>query len=264
MSDAVPSQSHGDRLLDVHDVGVFYRLHQTKRIDLKHMLLRGQLASRAPVHWALRGVSFSLRAGETLGVVGPNGAGKSTLCLVLSRILTPDEGSLDIRGQVSTLVTLGAGLNRELSGRANIYLLAAFLGIPRSEIDRRVEHIIDFTELGEFIDQPVRHYSSGMRARLSFAVATEIQPEILILDEVFAVGDAAFRIKSQRRMRKMMDASKLIVVVSHDPAMLRSFCTHALWLERGRVRDFGPADDVLGKYHEETTGGEPLPPESAT
>ncbi len=244
----------GEPLVEIRDLGIFYRLHRTKRVNLKHMLLNRNLLTRAPVHWALRHVNLSCQPGETWGVVGPNGAGKSTLCLVLSRILVPDEGEINVRGKVSTLVTLGAGLNRELSGRANIYLMGAFLGIPRKEIDERIEDIIAFTELGDFIDQPVRSYSSGMRSRLNFSVATELRPEILLLDEVLAVGDTAFRVKSQERMREMMGQSKLIVIVSHELDFLESICSHALWLEKGCVRGCGTAGQVLGDYREAVLG----------
>ncbi len=244
-------------LITVEDAGLFYRLHAHNRMSIKRMLLRRTVETRSRVHWALRNVSFRCDVGQTVGVIGPNGAGKSTLCLMLSGILTPDEGRVQVRGKASALVTLGAGLNRDLSGRANIYLMAAFLGIPRKEIDARCESIVAFTELGDFIDEPVRAYSTGMKARLSFAVATELRPEILILDEVLSVGDRAFRAKSERRMNEMMEQSKLILVVSHDAEFLRSIATHVLWLEAGRVRQFGPAGPTLEAYEKAVMGPPP-------
>jgi ABC-type polysaccharide/polyol phosphate transport system ATPase subunit len=204
------------------------------------------------VIWALRGVDLTCQEGEVVGVVGPNGAGKSTLCLVLSRILEPDEGSVRVRGHVSTLLSLGAGFNRELSGRDNILLNAAFLGIGRREIGRRMDAIMSFADLGEFIDQPIRFYSNGMRSRLGFAIATALDPEILVLDEVLAVGDRAFRAKSQARIEEMMQRSRLIVIVSHATSFLRSVCTHCLWLERGQVRQYGTAGPVLDAYEAAT------------
>jgi ABC-type polysaccharide/polyol phosphate transport system ATPase subunit len=173
---------------------------------------------------------------------------------VLSRILEPDEGTVAVRGHVSTLLSLGAGFNRELSGRENILLNAAFLGIPRREIDRRMQAIVDFADLGEFIDQPIRFYSNGMRSRLGFAIATALDPEILVLDEVLSVGDRAFRAKSQARIEEMMSRSRLIVIVSHATSFLRSVCSHCLWLDRGHVRAFGDAKAVLDAYEAEVGG----------
>ena len=229
-------------------IGIFFRRQSRKRITLKQLLLRRQWGQRTPVLWALRNLDLSLYEGQSVGVVGHNGAGKSTLCLVMSQILMPDEGEVTIRGKVSTLVTLGAGLNRDLSGRANIQLYAAFLGMSRKEIDARIDEIIEFSGLAEFIDDPVRQYSSGMKSRLGFSVAATLEPEILILDEVFSVGDQRFRIKSQRRIEEMIARSRLIVIVSHNTDFLRRLCTHALWLDHGLVRDFGEAGPVLQAY----------------
>jgi ABC-type polysaccharide/polyol phosphate transport system ATPase subunit len=238
----------GRVMIEARDLGVCYPLHRRDRRSLKEMLLRGQLWRAAPMLWALRGVSFTGQEGQTLGIIGPNGAGKSTLCLVLARILTPDEGTVTVRGKVSPLLTLGAGFNRDLSGRANIQLCGAFLGIPRETMDNKIDEIIEFSEIGDLIDEPVRHFSGGMRARLGFSVAAALDPEILILDEVLAVGDRSFRAKSQRRLEEMMTQSKLIVIVSHSTDFLREICTHCLWLERGETVRFGEASAVLDAY----------------
>lgn len=238
----------GEPVVELEGLGVYFRLQQRSRVSIRKALLGGGIRRNAPVIWALRDVSVSFDEKQIVGVVGPNGAGKSTLCLVLSRILEPDEGRVTVRGHVSTLLSLGAGFNRELSGRENILLNAAFLGIPRAEIGRRMQAIVDFADLGEFIDQPIRFYSNGMRSRLGFSIATALDPEILVLDEVLSVGDRAFRAKSQARLEEMMARSKLIVIVSHAISFLRSFCTHALWLDRGRVRGFGPAQAVFDAY----------------
>jgi ABC-type polysaccharide/polyol phosphate transport system ATPase subunit len=244
----VEPRGAGSPLVEAHDLGVWFRLHRKKKSTLKRALLTRGILGRREILWALRGVGFHCYEGEALGIVGHNGAGKSTLCLVLARILTPDEGSVTIRGRVSSLLTLGAGFNRELSGRANIQLYASFLGIPRKILEGKMDEIIAFSELGDFIDEPVRSYSSGMRAKLGFSVASSLDPEILILDEVLAVGDRKFRAKSEARMREMMNQSKLIVVVSHASAVLRDLCTHCLWLHQGRARLWGPADEVLDAY----------------
>ena len=244
----------GDPVVELRGLGVYFRLQQRSRMSIRKALLGGGLRRKAPMIWALRDVDLTCHEGEIVGVVGPNGAGKSTLCLVLSRILEPDEGTVQVRGHVSTLLSLGAGFNRELSGRANILLNAAFLGIPRKEIARRMDAIVDFADLGEFIDQPIRFYSNGMRSRLGFAIATSLDPEILVLDEVLSVGDRAFRAKSQARIESMMAQSRLIVIVSHATSFLRKVCTHCLWLDRGRVRQFGPAAGVLDAYEHEVGG----------
>jgi len=244
----------GDPVVEIHGLGVYFRLQQRSRMSIRKALLGGGLRRNAPVIWALREVDLTCHEGQVVGVIGPNGAGKSTLCLVLSRILEPDEGSVSVRGHVSTLLSLGAGFNRELSGRENILLNAAFLGIPRKEIGRRMEAITEFADLGEFIDQPIRFYSNGMRSRLGFAIATSLDPEILVLDEVLSVGDRAFRAKSQARIESMMARSRLIVIVSHATSFLRKVCTHCLWLDRGRVRRFGPAAEVLDAYEQEVGG----------
>jgi ABC-type polysaccharide/polyol phosphate transport system ATPase subunit len=247
----------GAPVVELHDVGVYFRLRQRARIGIRKALLGGGLRRSAPVIWALRGVSLTCGEGEVVGVVGPNGAGKSTLCLVLSRILDPDEGTLLVRGHVSTLLSLGAGFNRELSGRENILLNAAFLGIARREIGRRMQAIVDYADLGDFIDQPIRFYSNGMRSRLGFAIATALDPEILVLDEVLSVGDRAFRAKSQARIEEMMARSRLIVIVSHATSFLRGVCSHCLWLDRGRVRAFGDAKAVLDAYEAAVGGVDP-------
>jgi ABC-type polysaccharide/polyol phosphate transport system ATPase subunit len=252
----------GDPVVELRGLGVYFRLQQRSRVSIRKALLGGGLRRKAPMIWALREVDLTCHEGEIVGVVGPNGAGKSTLCLVLSRILEPDEGTVQVRGHVSTLLSLGAGFNRELSGRDNILLNAAFLGIPRKEIARRMQTIVDFADLGEFIDQPIRFYSNGMRSRLGFAIATSLDPEILVLDEVLSVGDRAFRAKSQARMQELMARSRLIVIVSHATSFLRSVCTRCLWLERGRVRAFGEAGAVLDAYEQEMGGVDPAIDES--
>lgn len=218
------------------------------------LIERSFVDAKGEVLWALRGVSLELKEGQTVGVVGRNGAGKSTLCLILAKILTPDEGEANIDGTVSALVTLGSGFNSELTGRDNIMLYGSFLGIPREVVQSRIDEIIEFSELGDFIDEPIRHYSSGMKARLGFSIASVLEPDILILDEVFAVGDREFRQKSRKRLEEMMEKSRLIIIVSHTVPFLRGIATHCLWLEKGRVEQFGPAGPVLDAYTAATGG----------
>jgi len=240
--------AEGDDYLRLRDVGIWFRRRKQTTYAMRQVLAGRSLRDRSQKFWALRHVDLACREGEVLGIVGPNGAGKSTLCLVLAGILPPDEGEIAVRGRVSALLSLGAGFSKDLSGRQNILLNAAFLGIPRREIEARIDEIVAFGELDDVIDQPVRTYSSGMRARLGFSIATIIQPEVLLLDEVLSVGDIAFREKSRRRMQDMIVASKLIIIVSHDMALLRGLCTHCLWLADGRVRAHGEAETVLTAF----------------
>lgn len=233
-------------IVDVRGLSLWYPLRGERT-------MRRQFLGRTDPHrlWALRDVTVALHEGTVVGIVGGNGAGKSTLCLVIAGILQPDEGEVEIRGKVSTLFGLGQGFNRELSGRENIRLYAALLGIPRRTILGRMDEIIDFTELGDFIDEPVAHYSSGMRARLAFSVSMVLESDILLLDEVLSVGDARFQEKSRARLLERMDTSRLIAIVSHDLPLLREVVTHGLWLEKGRCRAFGPATEVLDAYERE-------------
>lgn len=253
-SDAQPNPVE-QPLIELRDVGVWYHLHRRKR-SLKQALLTGRMHDKPRVLWALRKVNLTCHRGQTVGVVGANGAGKSTLCLVLARILVPDEGTAIIRGKTTPLFGLGTGFNNQISGRANIYLYAAFLGIPRRIVDAKMDEMIAFSELGEFIDEPIFTYSTGMRGRLGFSVAAILEPEILILDEVLGAGDRAFRAKSRARITQMMQQSKLIIIVSHSTDFLRKTCTHCLWLDHGLPRMYGPAGDVLKAYEASSGGAE--------
>ncbi len=252
-ADSTPASST-QPVIELHDLGVWYRLKTRRNPSLKQILLRRDAGPKSKLLWALREINLTCHEGEVLGVIGLNGAGKSTLCLVLSQILAPDEGELTVRGRVSALLTLGAGFNKDLSGRANIIINASFLGIPRKQIEALMDRIIEFSELGEFIDQPIRTYSSGMRSRLAFSVASTINPDILILDEVLAVGDRAFRMKSQKRLEEMMHQSRLIIIVSHSSSFISETCTHCLWLDHGRMKMYGSAQEVVEHYNA-TTGG---------
>jgi ABC-type polysaccharide/polyol phosphate transport system ATPase subunit len=185
--------------------------------------------------WALRHVSLRLLQGESLAVIGPNGAGKSTLLQVLAGIIRPSEGSVDVHGHVSGLLTLGAGFDQELTGRDNILLGGAFLGLDDAVTRELLPSIIAYAELGEFIDAPIKTYSSGMRARLGFAIATSVDPDILLLDEVLATGDASFRAKSKERVIEIVKAAKAVVLVTHDMSWVTEYCNRAVLIEKGRV-----------------------------
>lgn len=233
----------------VEDVAVWYPFVRFQRMSLREWVLSRPWRRRPKeVFWALRDVNFALKEGEVLGLIGRNGSGKSTLLRVLAGIIQPDVGRVTVQGRVSALMSLGAGFQVDLSGRENALLNAAFLGMSRKTIEARFDEIVAFAELEEFIDMPVRTYSSGMRARLGFAIASVIEPDILLLDEILGVGDVAFRQKCQNRMQEMLANARTIVVATHDVSFARQFCGQILWLEKGRVAGFGPPAEVLPRY----------------
>jgi lipopolysaccharide transport system ATP-binding protein len=199
--------------------------------------------------WALRDVDFELRDGERLGLIGRNGAGKSTLLKVLSRITEPSEGRVRLRGRVASLLEVGTGFHPELTGRENIYLNGTILGMRRSEISRKFDEIVAFAEVEKFLDTPVKRYSSGMYVRLAFAVAAHLEQEILLVDEVLAVGDAAFQQKSLNKMGEVAREGRTIVLVSHNLVAIEQLCTTALWLDAGRTVELGSAADVVSHYN---------------
>jgi lipopolysaccharide transport system ATP-binding protein len=198
--------------------------------------------------WALEDVSLQLRRGERLGIVGLNGSGKTTLMRVIAGIFPPDRGEVAVRGRLTALIAVGAGFHPHLTGRENVYLNGELLGMTRSEIDDRFDDIVAFAEVGEFLDAPVAVYSSGMRIRLGFAVSTAVDPDVLLLDEVFAVGDLAFRQRCFRRIEELATRAG-IILVSHQPGHVQNLCERAVWLYQGRVEADGPVGDVLTKYN---------------
>ena len=236
--------------IDATDLGVRYSLRFTRKTTLRQSL--GQMFSRdtSEPFWALRNVSFRLVRGESLAVIGPNGAGKSTLLQVLAGIILPSEGSVEVYGHVSSLLTLGAGFDQDLSGRENILLAGAFMGLDDVLVRELLPSIVDYADLGQFIDTPIKTYSSGMRARLGFAIATSVDPDILLLDEVLATGDAEFRAKSKTRVIELVKAAKGIVLVTHDMAWVEEYCNRAVLLEKGRVIVEGAPAEVVRTHIE--------------
>ena len=230
-------------------VSLCYRLAKQRIPSIKEYAIhwmKGALAYEKL--WALRDVDLTVREGETVGIVGRNGAGKSTLLKVVSRVLKPSKGKIEVNGRVSPILELGTGFDHELTGLENIYLNALLLGRTRKEIQAKLEEIIDFSGLGDFIRSPIRNYSSGMLARLGFSIATAWMPEILILDEVLTVGDAAFTEKCEAKMRTFHDAGITILVVSHSDKVVRETCTRCVWLDAGRLRADGGTEEVLDLY----------------
>ncbi|HEY0172646.1 MAG TPA: ABC transporter ATP-binding protein [Pyrinomonadaceae bacterium] len=198
--------------------------------------------------WALDDVSFEVKQGEVIGIIGHNGAGKSTLLKVLSRITSPTKGEVDIRGRVGSLLEVGTGFHPELTGRENVFLNGSILGMRRAEVERKFDEIVAFAEIEKFIDTPVKRYSTGMYVRLAFAVAVHLEPEVLIVDEVLAVGDAEFQKKCFRKMQEVGKDNRTILLVSHNMAAIRNICSRGLVLERGRVVASGDIDNVVDSY----------------
>jgi ABC-type polysaccharide/polyol phosphate transport system ATPase subunit len=231
----------------VEGVSKKYRLYDERNQSLKAAVMRGTRA-RYTEFWALRDVSFEIAEGSTFGLIGENGSGKSTLLKCLANILRPDEGRISVSGRMSALLELGAGFHPELSGRENVYLNGAILGLSRRQIKERFDHIIGFAGLEQFVDTPVKNYSSGMYVRLGFSVAINVDPEILLIDEVLAVGDAEFQQKCAEKFAELRERGTTIVIVSHALESIRNFCDSAALLAHGRLHAVGPAAQVIDEY----------------
>ncbi|WP_157214475.1 ABC transporter ATP-binding protein [Polaromonas sp. CF318] len=248
-------------ILRLDDVGKQYRLggmapYQTLRDSVAGLFSRKRAADAQEDDkgfWALRHISFELKEGEVLGIVGRNGAGKSTLLKLLSRITTPDEGEIRVRGRIGSLLEVGTGFHPELTGRENIYMNGVLLGMTHREVGRKFDEIVAFSGVEEFLDTPVKRYSSGMRVRLGFAVAAHLDPEILVIDEVLAVGDAEFQRKCLGRMNTVASEGRTVLFVSHQMEAIQSLCTRAIWLESGQMKLDGPASEVVSSYLASTT-----------
>lgn len=197
---------------------------------------------------ALSQLNFRIMSGDRVGLVGHNGAGKSTLLRALSGVFSPTSGSITSLGNIGSLIDVGLGINSEATGKENIYIRGTLLGLSRAEINSRMEEIIEFSELGDFVNVPVRTYSSGMHLRLAFSVSTVVRPEILLMDEWLSVGDEGFKQKAEARLREMVDATEVLVIASHSRELLEKVCNRVIWLEHGEIKMDGPAEVVLPKY----------------
>jgi ABC-type polysaccharide/polyol phosphate transport system ATPase subunit len=247
----MPIASDQQPAVKLEDISVQYRVPRERLSGIKEYAVRWmQRRVSYEKFWALQEVSFDVRRGESFGVIGRNGSGKSTLLKVISRVLHPTRGRIVTRGKVAPLLELGGGFHPELTGRENVYLNASLLGYPRNLVDKLFPSIVDFAELGEFIDAPIRTYSTGMVARLGFAVATCVRPQILLLDEVLSVGDTAFQKKCLERMYDFQEQGTTILLVTHSMPIVEAFCERALWLNQGHVAAIGSASEVASRYLE--------------
>jgi len=198
--------------------------------------------------WALKDLTFTINPGEAVGIIGRNGAGKSTILKLISKVVYPTLGSITINGRIGALIELGAGLHPELTGKENIFLYGAILGMTRKEIKRKFDEIVDFAELDKFLDTPIKHYSSGMNARLGFSVAAFTNPDILLIDEVLAVGDISFQNKCFAKMDEIKNSGATLVFVSHNPEYIKRICNKVIWLEKGKVKKIGKPETLLKEY----------------
>lgn len=240
-------------IIEAENLGVSYQ-SKYKGDDYKSQvidLMKGEKRKeKNRVFWPLRGVSFKGYQGEVLGIVGSNGSGKTTICKALTGILKPDEGKLTVDGKVSALFSYGMGTNRKLTGRENVYLNGMMIGIPKDTITKFIDEIHEFSGLGDFFDQPMKKYSSGMRARLGFSVAAHLEPEILILDEALNTGDQAFSKKAGEKIRELVKKAKMVIIVTHSHRFARQHCDRVMWLEKGEVRAIGDPETVISQYEQ--------------
>ncbi|MEP7213401.1 MAG: ABC transporter ATP-binding protein [Acidobacteriota bacterium] len=238
--------------IKVENLSKLYHIGESEHDSLRDVIVglfkRSANKRDATELWALKDVSFEVKQGETLGIIGRNGAGKSTLLKILSRITKPTSGTAEIHGRVGSLLEVGTGFHNELTGRENIYLNGAILGMKRTEIDTRFDEIVAFSEIEKFLDTPVKHYSSGMYMRLAFSVAAHLEPEVLIVDEVLAVGDVGFQRKCLKKMREVGESGRTVLFVSHDMQSMVRLCDRVIWLRDGSVVRDGATLDVVGDY----------------
>lgn len=236
-------------IIRANDISMRYLMTYDRIQSIKEyivQMLRGKI--KYEEFWALKNVSFEVERGEVVGIIGHNGAGKSTLLKVISGILKPTGGSLEVHGNVVPMLELGSGFDHDLTGRENIFLNGSILGYSEKYLKEKYEQIVEFSELGKFIDVPIRNYSSGMLMRLAFSIATVVQPEILIVDEILAVGDAAFQEKSKARMLELMGGGTTVLFVSHSLEQIREMCDRVIWLEHGQVKAIGATKEICDAY----------------
>ncbi|GAB4163209.1 MAG: hypothetical protein Fur005_22590 [Roseiflexaceae bacterium] len=245
---ATPTTHHDQIAIHVDHVSKMYRIYDQPQDRLKQMLFWRFGRQYGHEFWALRDANFTIRKGEATAIIGRNGSGKSTLLQIIAGTLAPTEGHVQVNGRVAALLELGSGFNPEFTGRENVFLNGAILGLSRSAIEQRLDDILAFADIGEFVDQPIKTYSSGMVVRLAFAVQAHVDPEILIVDEALAVGDVYFQHKCMRRIKEMIDAGTALLLVTHDTVTVKRYCRQAVWLDGGRIQAIGESGVVVEKY----------------
>jgi ABC-2 type transport system ATP-binding protein len=238
--------------ISVKDIGVSFRRNRKRNFSIREMLLQQKNTSPKGEFWALRNINFEINAGEAVGLMGANGQGKSTLLRLIAGVLLPDEGSVTVNGGVAPLIELTGGLKSDLTARDNIALVAGLHGLSRSEVRKRFDSIVEFAEIGDFLDTPVRHFSSGMKIRLGFSIVTSIDEPIILVDEALAVGDAAFKEKCYIRMKDLLNQGKTLFLVSHKEKDLKEFCTRGLYLKNGTLAVDGTLSQALSAYHNDS------------
>lgn len=236
-----------DIAVKVENLSKVYKLYD-KPIDRMKEALSLSRKKYSREHYALKNISFEIKKGETVGIIGTNGSGKSTLLKIITGVLSPSEGNVEVNGKISALLELGAGFNPEYTGIENIYLNGTMMGYTKEQMKERIQPILDFADIGDFINQPVKTYSSGMFARLAFAVAINVEPEILIVDEALSVGDTKFQIKCMNKMKQMMEGGTTVLFVSHDTNAIRRFCTKAIWINKGEFKKVGDVNRISDEY----------------
>lgn len=240
-----------EEMINVENVGMRFNLSKEKLDSLKEFFIKFMKRKiEYNEFWALKNISFSVQKGDRIGILGLNGAGKSTLMKVIAGVFKPTEGTITKQGVIAPLIELGAGFDMQYTGKENIYLYGAILGHSRKFMEEKYDEIVEFSELEEFIDVPLKNYSSGMRARLGFAIATVVNPDILILDEVLSVGDAKFKKKSEKKIMDMMDSGVTVLFVSHNIDQVKRICNKAMILEKGTMKMFDDIDKVVPVYEE--------------
>lgn len=237
-------------MIKVNDVSMKFNLGIEKNFSLKQFFIDFFSGKRKPKSefWALSDVSFEVKKGEVIGFVGSNGAGKSTLLKIIAGVMKPTKGNVEIGGNICPMIELGAGFDMDLTARENIFLNGAVLGYTKEFIEKKFDEIVAFSELQDFLNVPVRNFSSGMVARLAFSIATVVDPEILIVDEILSVGDIAFQQKSENKMRTMIGGGTTVLFVSHSVNQIKSLCDRVVWLDHGKVKKIGPAKEICEEY----------------
>ena len=236
-----------ENAIEVRNMTKYFKVEYDKAHTLKERLLSFGKSNRE-VHTVLKNINLDIKKGETVCLIGTNGSGKSTLLKLMTKIIYPNEGTIETHGKLTSLLELGAGFHQDFTGRENIYFNAAIFGLTRQEIDKRINEIIEFSELGDFIDNPVRTYSSGMYMRLAFSIAINVDAEILLIDEILAVGDQHFQDKCFAKLKEMKESEKTIVIVTHSLGQVKELCNRAIWIYNGEVRMDGTPNEVVDEY----------------